>query len=175
MPVISKICRVRSRAQTLVQLFLLIPILFLAACVSTPFNSDGVSLDQSPRDAMEGKISVGERVIWGGVIVGSSNTASGSEIEFLSYPLDYLQRPDQGFHSAGPVLVKTVEYLETTDFTPGRRITVSGQFGGLTGVKVGESSRQSPVLETQAGGIHLWTASEYFNSTAVNVGIAISL
>ena len=104
---------------------MLIPAVFLAACVSTPFNSEGVSIDQSPRDAMAGKVSVGERVIWGGVIVASSNTANGSEIELLSYPLDYLQRPDQGFNSAGPVLVKTVEYLETTDFTPGRRITVS--------------------------------------------------
>ena len=124
---------------------------------------------------MEGKVSVGERVIWGGVVVSSNNTASGSEIQLLSYPLDYLQRPDQGYNSAGTVLVKTTEYLETTDFTPGRRITVSGQFAGMASTQVGEGARQSPVLETQSGGIHLWTASEYFNSTAVNVGIAISL
>jgi len=118
----------KSRALSGARLLFFLPALLLAACVSTPFNSDGVSLDQSPRDAVEGKVSVGERVIWGGVVVSSNNTQSGSEIQLLSYPLDYLQRPDQGYNSAGTVLVKTPEYLETTDFTPGRRITVSGQY-----------------------------------------------
>ena len=167
----SKINRALSGAR----FFILLSLIFLVACVSSPFSSEGVSLDQSPLHASQGKVSVGERVIWGGVVIASTNTASGSEIQLLSYPLDYLQRPDQGFNSAGTVLVKTAEYLETTDFTPGRRVTVSGQYGGMASTQVGESTRQSPVLETQSGGIHLWTASEYFNSTAVNVGISFTL
>ena len=155
--------------------------LFLSACASnsTPFDSAGVA-KQSSLDALAGRVSIGERVIRGGVIVASNNTNNGLEIEVQAYPLDNRQRPAEDFSSRGRVLVKAAEVIETLDFAPGRLITISGQYGGLATAEISDDGEQSPVLETQANGIHVWTSRqyllgsvEYLSTTAVSIGLGI--
>ena len=164
-----------ARFLTLVSLF------FLFACASNraPFSSVGVA-KKSSLDAIAGRVSIGERVIWGGVIVASNNTSGGLEIEVQAYPLNNQQRPTEGFNSRGRVLVKMTEVVETVDFAPGRLITISGQYGGLASAQIGVGGEESPVLETKPGDIHVWTSRrlligsvEYLSTTAVSIGLGV--
>jgi len=164
-----------------IRILVLIPLIFLFACAknSAPFNITGVA-KQSSLDAVAGRVAIGDRVIWGGVIVASNNTSKGLEIEVQAYPLNNQQRPTEGFSPRGRILVKTEQILETLDFAPGRLITISGQYGGLSRAQIGNSNEESPVLETESDGIHVWTSRqylvgsvEYLSTTAVSIGLGI--
>ena len=149
-------------------------LLVLAGCVSPPFSSKGVATDLSPNSTLEaGADEVGTQVMWAGVIVSSTNVEDGSQLELLTYPLDYLQRPDESRRATGRVLVHSPEYLETVDFAARRRATVLGRFAGVVDATVGETSRELPLLDEAQ--IHLWTAEEYHHSRAFSVGIGISI
>lgn len=150
----------------------------LSSCVSPPFVTDGVSKGVSPADVLEqtdGAEAVG-KVLWGGVVVSSANTSTGTEIEILSYPLDYLQRPNSTQRSSGRFLVVVDDFIETTDFESGRRVTALGTVTGTETGKIGESDYRYPVLKlAEPGDIHRWSAQEYYNSSPVSVGIGISI
>ena len=150
----------------------------LSACVSPPFVTDGVSKGVLPADVLEqaeGAEAVG-KVLWGGVVVSSANTSTGTEIEILSYPLDYLQRPNAARRSSGRFLVVVDDFIETTDFEAGRRVTAVGTVTGTETGKIGESDYRYPVLKLAApADIHRWSAQEYYNSSPVSVGIGISI
>ncbi len=153
-------------------------VALLGACVSPPFVTEGVSKNVSPGDVLEqteDTQAIG-RVLWGGVVVGSANTRTGTEIEILSYPLDYLQRPNATLPSSGRFLVVVDDYIETTDFEAGRRVTAIGQVAGTDTGKIGESDYRYPVLKlAEPGDIHRWSPEEYYNSSPVSVGIGISI
>lgn len=154
--------------------FLLCSHLLLVACVSPPFSSDGIARDVTPLDTLEQQaVDVGEMIMWGGVIVSSSNNTEGSQLELLTYPLDYLQRPNANQRSTGRILVNSVEYLETLDYKTGKRVTAVGEFAGTATGKVGEAEHVFPVMN--ANDIHLWTADQYYNSIPVSIGIGISI
>ena len=148
-------------------------LLLLVSCVSPPFSSKGIATDFSPKASLEaGEDDVGKQVMWAGVIVSSANVADGSQLELLTYPLDYLQRPDESRPATGRVLIHSDEYLETVDFAAGRRATVVGRFAGIVDATVGEATRELPRLEEAQ--VHLWTAQGYINSSAISIGISIS-
>ncbi len=149
-------------------------LLLLGSCVSPPFSSKGIATDLSPKASLKaGEDDVGKQVMWAGVIVSSANLADGSQLELLTYPLDYLQRPDESRPATGRVLVHSDEYLETVDYAVGRRATVVGRFAGMADSTVGEATSELPRLEEAQ--IHLWTAEGFLNSSAISIGIGISV
>ncbi len=148
--------------------------LLLSACVNPPFSSDGITRDVSPLDALQSEaIEVGKRIMWGGVVVSSSNNTQGSQLELLTYPLDYLQRPNANQRSTGRILINSPDYLETLDYKTGTRVTAVGEFAGTATGSVGEAEHVFPVMN--ASDIHLWTAEQYHNSVPVSIGIGISI
>jgi len=116
------------------------------------------------------------RVLWGGVVVGSANTDSSTEIEVLSYPLDYLQRPDVSLASTGRFLLRVDGYLETADLPPGSRVSAVGTPAGSEEGQIGDAEYRYAVLKlAKTEDLHRWTASEYYNSSRVGIGIGISI
>ncbi len=165
---------IKPRLHLTASMLLLALCLMLSACVSPPFSSDGVARDVSPLDTLqEETIEVGQRIMWGGVVVSSNNNSEGSQLELLTYPLDYLQRPDANRRSTGRILINSTQYLETLDFATGKRVTAVGEFAGTATGKVGEAEHVFPIMN--ASDIHLWTADEYYNSVPVSIGIGISI
>ena len=163
-----------KRLQSIAGIVLLCLTTLLTACVSPPFSSNGIARDVSPLDVLQDDaIEVGQRIMWGGVVVSSNNSSEGSQLELLTYPLDYLQRPDANLRSTGRILINSTQYLETLDFTTGKRVTAVGEFAGTATGKVGEAEHVFPMMN--ASDIHLWTADEYYNSVPVSIGIGISI
>ena len=153
----------------------------LSACVSPPFVTEGVNKEVTPVDLLEtadGEQSA-DKVLWGGVVISSANTDSTTEIEVLSYPLDYLQRPNPGLRSTGRFLMVLDGYIETADFANGHRVTALGSPGETRTGKIGESEYRYPVLKLAAPtDLHRWSDEEYYNSSPyspIGIGIGISI
>lgn len=94
------------------------------------------------------------RVVWGGLIVATHNLPHYTELEVLSYPLDDSQRPDTAGAAQGRFLARYPHYLETIDYAPGRRITISGTLEKVLPGKVGEAPYTFPLLKADA--LYLW-------------------
>src|ERR671926_144044 len=102
--------------------------LTLAACASGPgISTEGVNETVTPRQAVvEIEHLRGEEVLWGGMIVSSTNLENSTRLEVLAYPLDSSQRPDTSANPTGRFLALKQGYLETVDYSPGKRVTVKG-------------------------------------------------
>ena len=93
---------------------LLIILLLLSGCASGPsLDSDTVDHSLTPAGvAAEPEISRGRQVLWGGVIVRTTNLADSSQLEVLAYPLDAQERPQPESASLGRFIVDKAGYLE---------------------------------------------------------------
>jgi hypothetical protein len=96
----------------------------LAGCAAGPrFDTKGVDRAVTPRQAAAEMPQVqGRRVLWGGVVVNSTNLAEATRIEVLAYPLDSAQEPNLDANPLGRFLVLKQGYLETADYSQGRRL-----------------------------------------------------
>lgn len=74
--------------------------------------------------------NIGNKVLWGGMIIEVQNLPGGTTAQILEAPLDYHDRPYQIDHSEGRFFARFEHYLDKAIFHPGRRITV---FGTLVG------------------------------------------
>lgn len=172
---------------TVRSLILLLALIFAGGCVSPPFVSEGIKRDLTPDDVLsktrsssdaESPEAAGQvvKVMWGGVVIGSSNNTGSTTFEILSYPLDYLQRPDTNGRSTGRFLAVTEGYLEAADFPAGCRVTAIGTIGGTENGQIGDASYRYALLELDsATDLHRWSAQDYYNSNPIGIGIGISI
>ncbi|KPV40084.1 hypothetical protein AN478_07965 [Thiohalorhabdus denitrificans] len=132
-------------------LFATLWILALAACASTPrFPVDEGVVEVTPREAKRDMPSLeGSQVLWGGVIVNATNLEERTRLEILAYPLDGRQKPDVEADPQGRFLAEAEGYLETADYTPGRRVTVSGTLKGTRKGRIGEAEYTYPVVAVE--------------------------
>ncbi len=128
----------------------------LAGCAGAPpVSLEGADTTLTPSIASEGFETVrGRRVVWGGIVVATTNHADHTVIEVLGYPLDKRTRPLTEARAQGRFLVRREGYLETVDYAPGRAVTAGGLLSGVEEGKVGEASYRYPVLSADA--LHLW-------------------
>lgn len=145
-----------SMRKQLKGLFILLFALLLSACASGPrFPTEGVDLALTPQQATaEAAAMRGKEVLWGGMIINSTNFESQSRLEVLAYPLDSTQYPQTDSRPLGRFLMLKEGYLETVDFAPGRLVTVAGQLEGIQNGKVGETSYTYPLVRGQD--LYLW-------------------
>jgi outer membrane lipoprotein len=91
---------------------------------------------------------LGQRVLWGGVIITSENLAGATEVEVLETPLSWLDTPtdpvDGG--SGGRFIIKAEKYLDIAIFSEGRLITVAGAVKGVVTRKIGMMDYRYPVI-----------------------------
>jgi outer membrane lipoprotein len=137
---------------------LLLLLLLLSACATGPaFNTGGVDRSLIPRDvASRPQPATGKSVLWGGVILNTSNLKDSTQIEMLAYPLDASERPQTDATPLGRFILEQRGYLEPASYAEGRQLTVVGTVSGSRAGQVGESDYNYPVISARQ--LHLWPA-----------------
>lgn len=131
-------------------------LITLGGCATVPpLDLEGVDRALTPvqATARPGEVR-GQRVLWGGVIVGARNLTDGTELEVLAYPLTGAGKPDRNADPSRRFLLAHSGYLEPVDYAPGRLVTAVGRVAGTREGKVGETPYTYPVLS--ADQLHLW-------------------
>ncbi len=152
--------------------------LLLVGCATGPGIST-TDTDQSitPRDAVaEIDVLRGNKVLWGGMIVNSTNFEDSTRLEVLAYPLDGAQRPDTDAQPHGRFLVVKPGYLETVDYSQGRLITVKGTITKARKGKINEANYIYPVIASNR--LYLWPqqdTAENRGRWGVNFGFGIGV
>lgn len=134
-------------------------VLAVGCAASPPLATEGAALSVTPEQARaEMSRLEGTRVLWGGVVVASTNREETTRLEILAYPLDRRQRPRTRAKSGPRFLAIHQGYLETADFAPGRSVTVTGPLAGIREGRVGEAPYTYPVVAVED--LHLWPVRE---------------
>ncbi|MGE0371080.1 MAG: Slp family lipoprotein [Gammaproteobacteria bacterium] len=146
-------------------------LLGLAACATGQrFDNARYDAKSHPSDVAENpEFYTDAAFLWGGVIVNSSNTQNGTQIEVLSYPLASSQQPDTDRTPNGRFLVIDERYLETLDYAPGRLLTVGGTLSGTRSGQIGEADYVYPVIRPD--GLRLWPKDSQRNDPQFHIGI----
>ncbi len=133
--------------------------IFLTACATSPnFDTAGLDATIIPQTAVsEMQTLQGESVLWGGVVITSSNLKDSTQVEILAYPLNSNQRPNRDQKPLGRFLAVHAGYLETTDYASGRLITIRGTLSDNRTGRVGEAEYTYPVVNITQ--LHLWSDS----------------
>jgi outer membrane lipoprotein len=158
----------------LIRLWLrLLPVVILAACASSPeFTTEGVNMNLTPKMATaESEVLQGKQVLWGGVIIASTNLKEATQLEILAYPLDDYQRPNSSDKAMGRFLAIQPGYLETADYAQGRHITVKGMLGETRTGRVGESEYVYPVVNINQ--LQLWPEEGEYVEPQIRFGIGV--
>jgi outer membrane lipoprotein len=148
-------------------------MLGIAACASTQrFDTKNYNYKNLPAEAVKDPASFdGTAFLWGGVIVNSSNTQAGTQIEVLAYPLDSSQQPDPDRNPDGRFLVIDERYLETLDYAPGRLLTVGGKMNGTRSGQIGDASYIYPVIVPDR--LILWPKEGARSNPQIHIGVGV--
>ncbi len=137
-------------------LVLVMVSLLIAGCA--PFSKavlqqvdEGVTFAEVQRDPYR---FMGKKVLWGGVIVETTNTEGGTLIKVRQTDLDFETRPKDLDTSKGRFLVRQGGFLDPAIYTEGREITAFGEIVGKKDMPLGEILYTYPVLRSEA--LHLW-------------------
>lgn len=147
--------------------------LALAACATGP-KIDISNIDRSitPQrvtadvESLRGKI-----ILWGGVIIASTNLKDATQIEVLAFPLDSSHKPDTAAPPLARFLAVKNSYLETQDFAQGRLLTVTGPVTGTLTGQVGEARYVYPVVTPET--LYLWPKPGTSTDPRVHFGIGV--
>lgn len=154
-------------------LLILLSALSLSGCATSPFAERGAVAPFGPADALRGNVALGQRVLWGGRIVGVSHTERSTEVEMLALPLDRVDRPRASAEGGVRFVVRYRGFLEPVNHAPGRLLTALGRFDGVTSRAVGEFEVEQPVLE--ATQVELWPIGDRQPRTQIGIGIGVRL
>jgi len=150
-------------------------MLLLASCVNQPLKTDvELSPITAAEAAAETQLPAGT-VLWGGVILGSSNLAESTQLEILAYPLDKRQRPITTREALGRFLIESEGYLETVDYADGRQITVLGELDRLVDGTIGGAKYVYPAVRAASDKLHLWNGEGDNEAPRFTFGIGINL
>ena len=100
----------------------------------------------------------GKIVLWGGVIIKSTNSKEGTLIEVLEKPLGFRGQPKDVDVSEGRFLILHPKYLDTAIYAQDRQITVAGKVIGERTLPLGEIEYSYPVIAPKE--MHLWEREE---------------
>ncbi|MEJ2345569.1 MAG: Slp family lipoprotein [Gammaproteobacteria bacterium] len=152
--------------------FVLAGLLLTGCAVGPRLDSASVDTQLTPSRAVAmGKQVSGRRVLWGGVIVSTTNLKHSTRIEVLGYPLDRTQRPQTDAHPLGRFLVDRPGYLESADYASGRLITLTGAVTGLHAGHVGQARYVYAVVVPDH--LYLWPADSERNGSGLHFGIGV--
>jgi outer membrane lipoprotein len=113
------------------------------------------------------------KVLWGGLIIISSNVKAGTQLEILIYPLDRHLKPDIDKDTLGRVIVSHDGYLETLDYASGRLLTVGGIIQQTKKGSVGDAIYTYPVIKAEQ--LHLWPQKDGDDEGRVHFGIGVMI
>jgi outer membrane lipoprotein len=96
----------------------------------------------------------GEVIIWGGVIIETTNLKESTAIKVMQTTLDIQQRPTDLDRSEGRFIIRVDRFLDPDIFKKGRQVTVGGEIAGKETQPIGEIQYIYPVV--QAKELKLW-------------------
>lgn len=156
---------------------LLLPLLtlLLTACAVTPdFDASGVDLKITPQQAAESAAALpGNRALWGGVIIASSNLKQTTQLEILAYPLDDNQKPDTDEEPQGRFIAEQDGYLEGNIYSQGRLLTILGTLQENRTSHIGAAEYIYPVLKVEQ--LYLWPRRGGSSATQFHFGVGVML
>ncbi|MBN1141961.1 MAG: Slp family lipoprotein [Deltaproteobacteria bacterium] len=97
---------------------------------------------------------VGKTLLLCGLVIANETTASGSELEILSYRLGLGWEPAAPRKNGGRFLARTEEFLDPLLFAKNRLVTLTGTFEGETSRPLAGQPYRYPLF--RIGEIHLW-------------------
>lgn len=153
--------------------WLLLATLCLSGCATSPFAESGYVAALGPADALRGDVALGQRVLWGGQIVGVGHSSETTEMTVVALPLDGADRPRASAPGGVRFVVRHAGFLEPVNYAPGRLITVLGRYEGLVEGAVGEYMIEQPLLDARQ--IELWPVRGARPQTQVGIGVGIRL
>lgn len=86
-----------------------------------------------------------KRVLWGGLIVSTTNLETVTEIEVLETALAYNDVPTDG-KSRGRFIVRVSGFLDAAVYKEGKGLTVAGVVQGVSVRKIGKMDYAYPVI-----------------------------
>ena len=151
---------------------LLLPLL-LGACAGAP------ALDSSQVDhvltpavvAAEPGYATDRQILWGGIILGTTNLPDRTLIEMLAYPLDRREKPQRDEVPLGRFLLEQSGFLDPAIYAAGRLLSVTGTVVRTETGKVGDSEQTCPVVSARA--LHLWPEDSLSEEPSVIFGIGV--
>ena len=88
---------------------------------------------------------IGQKVVWGGIILATSNLEATTEVEVLESALSFDDRPENG-SSRGRFVIEAKKYLDANVFKEEKRVTVAGVVSRLETRKIGQMDYPFPVI-----------------------------
>ena len=111
---------------------------------------------QKNPDAYQGKT-----VLWGGLIIETTNRQKETILKVRETELDMEKRPTNMDRSKGRFLIRYTGFLDPLLYKEGREVTAVGEIGGAEILPVGNSQYSYPVVLARE--IHLWErVPEYY-------------
>mgnify|MGYP001392132831 FL=1 len=111
---------------------------------SAPFNE----IQRDP-DKFKGSV-----VVWGGVIIETTNLRESTAVRVMQTALDFQGRPTDLDRSEGRFIVVVDRFLDPDIFKKGRELTVGGEIAGSETHPIGEIRYVYPVV--RASELKLW-------------------
>ena len=151
-------------------------LLLLGACASGPrYDTREVNLAITPRGAVnELELVRGQTVLWGGVILATSNMESLTRLEVLAYPLNSDQEPQLEREPLGRFLLERTGFLDPATHAEGRLLTAKGTVARSDRGQVGGVEYIYPVIEASES--YLWPRdSGHTNRSRVHFGIGVGI
>jgi outer membrane lipoprotein len=127
--------------------------LVLAGCVTTPAPLQGTYSPIYPTEAAA-RGTPGDRVRWGGLVVGVHNGASESCFEIVGKALAGDGRPLVRDRSEGRFIACRAGFYDPAVFTSGREVTIVGAVTGFENRRVGDYDYRYPRVAADA--VYLW-------------------
>ncbi len=115
----------------------------------------------------------GKLVYLGGVIINTTNTTTGTQIEVLQRPLGSDHKPQETDQSEGRFLVMYPRFLDSMVYVPNRHIVVAGEIGGARLKPLGDTEYQYPVIEAKEIQLLEKKSSRVQPSFGIGVGIGL--
>ena len=106
------------------------------------------AVQKNPQDFL------GKTILWGGVIVKTTNRQDETVLEVRQSELDMEKRPKNVDSSAGRFIVRQAGFLDPVIYKEGREITVAGEIAGKEALPLVGIQYTYPVILAKE--IHLW-------------------
>ena len=96
----------------------------------------------------------GSVVIWGGLIIETTNLKDSTVLKVMQTALDFQKRPSDLDRSEGRFIVVVDRFLDPDIFKKGREVTVGGEVSGKETHPIGEIRYTYPVVRAKE--VKLW-------------------
>lgn len=151
----------------------LFSLLIMTGCASSPkFDNEKYNQVMTPEQvSLDPESYMDNSVLWGGMLIATTNLEQGTQLEVLAYPLQSNQRPDIDRNPIGRFLIVSPDFLEPIDYAQGRTITVIGDLDEVRTGQVGATEYQYPVVNVEQ--IHLWSKFEGLGAPQVHFGVGL--